>query len=134
MVVNQLFTEPPTIEFINKFVSTIGLCDIHDSKVFTFLDMTHHNTIAALKPLHEELIDIYLPCKQNYVTELTHKNIITILRQMLKVLDHDILSKEKFIKGSKYIEYKIVTKYEKENAKIKPSRRKKKKDFIIDFD
>ena len=134
MVVNQLFTEIPSLEFINKFIATINLNDINDRRPFTFLDMIHHNTLTALESLHKELIDIYLPCKRLHVTTLTHKNIITILRQMLKVIDHDIISKEKFIGGVKYLEYNIATKYEKENAKTKPSRKKKKKDFIIDFD
>ena len=142
MVVNQLFTEKPSIEFINKFVATLGLQNINDNKEFTVLDMLQHNTIVALQPLQKELNELYLPCKRAYIANLTHKNIITILRQILKTIEHDLFSKEKFIGGVKYIVYRISTKTEKElinkqrlNAKnTKNSKNKKPEEYVIHFD
>jgi hypothetical protein len=134
MVVNQLFTETPSLELINKFVATIGLKDVTDTTTFTFLDMIQHNTTIALQPIHKELIELYLPCKRTYVSNLTHKNIITVLRQLLKVIDYDLISKEKFIQGTKYIEYRIATKNEKQTVKTTKNNKKKKTEYIIHFD
>ena len=65
----------------------------------------------------------------NDINTLTNKQAITILRQLLKVYNYDLFSKEKFIKGTKYSVYKIISK----NNKIFDLN-KKKKEIIILFD
>ena len=50
----------------------------------------------------------YLPCKaRTYLNGLTEKNIITILRQILKTRNYTIISHEKYIRGEKFINYKL---------------------------
>ncbi len=131
MVVNQLFNEKPSLEFVTKFVKCFGLTDLQDDKYFTLLDIQHHNTLTQIHSLLKELYDLYLPCKYQYITNINAKSSITILRQLLKVYDYDVFSHEKFIKGVKYLEYKVISKNEKKILKKPP---KKKKEFIIHFD
>lgn len=131
MVVNQLFNIKPSLDLVTKFVKCFGLKGLQDNTYFTLLDMQHHNTLTQINSLLKELYDLYLPCKYNYLTNITEKSAITIMRQLLKVYDYDVFSHEKFIKGIKYLEYKIVSKNEKNIMKKPP---KKKKEFIIHFD
>ena len=37
------------------------------------------------------------------------KNIITILRQLIRVYGYSIISREKYIKGNKFIIYQIIS-------------------------
>ena len=84
--------------------------------------------------LESELRKYYLPCKQkiyfNNINILTNKEAITILRQLLKIHDYDLNSREKFIKGTKYSIYKIITKQDK----IFSLHNKKNKEITINFD
>jgi hypothetical protein len=134
MVLNQLFIEKPSLEILNKYVKAFGLNNIDDSTEFTILDMNKNNTLIQLQSIQTDLGDLYIPCKRKlYVEELTNKNAITVLRQLLKIYDRDLYSKEKFIKGTKYLVYKIISKQEKDfnkrNKKIT-----KKKEIVIVFD
>ena len=61
---------------------------------------------------------------------LTNKEAITILRQLLKIHDYDLNSREKFIKGIKYSVYKIITKQDK----LFNIKKNKNKEIVIVFD
>lgn len=131
MVVNQLFNEKPTLDFIIKYIKYFGLNDLQDTKKFTILDIYHHNTLTQINTIKKELYDLYLPCKHHYISNINEKTIITIFRQLLKVYDYDLISNEKYIQGVKYLEYRIISKNEKNIVKKPP---RKKKEFIIHFD
>ena len=134
MVLNQLFNEKPSLDIVNKIVSKFGLKDINDTTEFTILDMERNNTLISLKTIENEIKDCYIPCKrEKFAAEFTNKSIITILRQFLKMHDRDLFSKEKFIKGSKYLVYKIITKQEKEQTK-KNKKYINRKEITIVFD
>lgn len=134
MVLNQLFNEKPSLELVNKLVSKFGLKNIDDNTEFTTLDMDRVNTLVNFKLIENDIRDTYIPCKRDkYANSFTNKSLITILRQFIKIYDHDLLSREKFIKGQKYLVYKIITKKDKEYSK----RNKKyinKKEITIVFD
>ena len=56
-----------------------------------------------------KLKEYYLPCKSRlYLTDLDEKKCITILRQLLKQYNYNILAKEKTIKSVKYNFYQII--------------------------
>ena len=133
MVLNQLFISKPPFELLNNIIKHFGLKSINDTKQFSYLDMNKHKTLTNFNTIESELNKYYLPCKKkkyfNDVTTLTNKQAITILRQLLKVYNYDLFSKEKFIKGTKYSVYKIISK----NDKIFDLN-KKKKEIIISFD
>ena len=133
MVLNQLFVSKPPFELVNNIIKKFGLKHINDTKQFSYIDMNKNNTLSIFNSLENELNKYYLPCKKkkylNNVNTLTNKQAITILRQLLKVYNYDLFSKEKFIKGTKYSVYKIISK----NDKIF-NLNKKKKEIIISFD
>jgi hypothetical protein len=133
MVLNQLFAHRPSLELINKMLPKFGLKDLKDTTEFSFLDMDHINTINAIKPLENEIKECYIPCKRDkYANIIDNKAIVNILRQFLKMHDYDLLSREKFIKGTKYILYHIITKQEKDF--IKKNKKIEKKEVTIVFD
>ena len=138
MVVNQLFIHKPPIELLNKLIRAFGLNDINDTKEFTQLDMDINNTITTFHTLEKELGDCYIPCKRKEYTDniknIIYKEAITIFRQFLKAHNYDLYSKEKFIKGIKYLVYRIVTKHEKSIISKTKKKQNHKKEFIIIFD
>lgn len=139
MVVNQLFVIPPCKKLINKIISFYGLSNISDDKEFTILDMINNKTLEKFKTHKIEISNYYLPCKKEKIFKnLTNKKCITITRQLLKTINYDILSKEKWISNKKYLLYKIISKDEKEKIKKekveKEENKKKNNQIIITFD
>ena len=63
-----------------------------------------------------EIEKYYIPCKsKKYLTDINEKKCITILRQFLKIHNHTLNSKEKYVKGKKITflsSYSITNKYE----------------------
>ena len=135
MVVNQLFIIKPSQELILKILTTFGIKDLKDNHEFSLLDMNSIDTVKKLKELEPEIQKYYLPCKQKiYLNDWNYKTCITIARQFLKTIDYDIHSREKFIKNKKYLLYKLITRQEKEQERIKKNKKTKKKEVIITFD
>ena len=134
MVLNQLFAYRPPLELVSKMLPKFGIRNIDDSTTeFTLLDMAHLNTLTSVQTFIDEIKECYIPCKRDkYLGSLDDKSLITILRQFLKMHDHDLQSREKFIKGTKYLVYHVITKQEKDF--IKKSKKPQKKEIIIVFD
>ena len=134
MVLNQLFAHRPPLELVNKMLPKFGVKNIDDNTTeFTVLDMAQLNTLGAVLAYEDEIKDCYIPCKRDkYVNELDDKALITVLRQFLKMQDHDLQSREKFIRGTKYLVYHVITKQEKDF--IKKSKKTQKKEVTIVFD
>jgi hypothetical protein len=137
MVVNQLFIQKPPNELLVKLIKAFGLNDLNDTREFSQIDMDNNNTIAIFHTLEKELAECYIPCKRKEYTSniknIIYKEAVTIFRQFLKAYNYDLYSKERFIKGIKYLVYKIVTKQEK-SIISKTKKNPPKKEFIIVFD
>jgi len=134
MVINQLFISKPPIELLQRLIHGFGFKKINDKREFCYLDMDRLNTLEVFYQLENELSKYYLPCKKkiyfNDIKNLTNKEAITILKQLLKIYDYDLNSREKFIKGTKYSVYTIITKQDK----IFNLNKQKNKEIIIVFD
>ena len=134
MVLKQLFISTPPIELLKDIINGFGLKNLNDKKEFCYLDMDNLNTLNVFHTLESELRKYYLPCKQkiyfNNMNLLTNKEAITILKQLLKIHDYDLNSREKFIKGIKYSVYKIITKQDK----LFNIKKNKNKEIVIVFD
>ena len=89
--------------------------------------------IKDLKPLLEQY---YLPCKaRTYLNDLNEKNIVTILRQCLKTKGYTICSREKYLKGDKFIIYSLCPLDQKQYISVTNGvLDKKHKETIITFD
>ena len=135
MVLNQLFVVKPTQEVILKIISFLGLENLEDRNEFTILNMNDNHTIQKYIKNNIEINGYYLPCKRKDFNFLTNKKCITIARQFLKTIEYDIVSKEKYIKNKKYLQYKLISKKEKdENVKEKKEKERKDKEIIVTFD
>lgn len=138
MVYNQLFITKPFEHDINEIIKMFGLKDYNDDTQFTTLDMDKNNTIENFKRNSKIFTIYYMPCKKKiFFDKLTNKKCITIARQFLRTIGRDIITNEKYIQGTKYLIYKIISKDEKE--KLKKEKKEKRmnittSEIIVTFD
>ena len=137
MTKNQLFKTLPTKEIVNKVLLCFNIENLENSKItFCRKDIINFDCITKLNKIKTELKKFYLPCKaRTYLNDLNDKNVVTILRQVLKHHNYNVLSKEKYLRGEKFILYTIVT----NNTVIEHEKNVKhlhieKKPIIINFD
>lgn len=105
---DQLFKKYPSNELFENVINSFGIYDIDAVYAFSRNDLKHLKTVDKINNLKPYLEKCYIPCKaRTYLNNLTEKNVITILRQILKNRGYYISSKEKYIKGHKYILYKV---------------------------
>lgn len=108
MVKDQLFKEYPTTELVKQVLNAFGLRGLDDNTPFSRADLQRRETVINLTKLKPYLEKYYIPCKaRTYLNNLTEKNVITILRQILKHLGYTVFSKEKYMRGNKFIIYHI---------------------------
>ena len=106
---DQLFKKNPSNELFQKVLNAFGLTDLNDKRSFSRKDLQYIKTVNKVNELKNELNDCYLPCKaRTYLSGLTEKNVITILRQILKTRNFTIVSREKYMKGCKFIIYNLT--------------------------
>jgi|TARA_B100000963_G_scaffold359945_1_gene388870 hypothetical protein len=106
---DQLFKKNPSNELFNKVLNAFGLSGVDDNRCFSRKDLEYIKTVDTINALKTELEECYLPCKsRTYLNSLTEKNVITILRQILKTRNYTISSREKYMKGCKFIIYSLA--------------------------
>ena len=116
---DQLFAKIPPYDLFIKILKCFGLDNINDKRSFTRKHLTYINTVQKMEELVPKLKLYYIPCKaRTYLNNLTEKNVVTILRQILKTQQHSLNSREKYVKGSKFIIYNICKIEEKKYTPI----------------
>lgn len=106
---DQLFKKIPSDELFNKVLNSFGLIDLSDSRSFSRKDLKVLKTVDKIYELKPELACCYLACKaRTYLNNLNEKNVITILRQILKTRNYTIISREKYMRGEKFIIYSLA--------------------------
>jgi hypothetical protein len=107
---NQLFKLSPDLDFTEKLLKLFGIKDINDNHSFTRSNLEDLKTVEKVKETTVKLLKYYIPCKaKKYIlTELNEKKCITILRQFLKVHNHTLISKEKYVNGKKMLFYQVI--------------------------
>jgi len=129
MPINQLFKNMPDRSFVIELINLYGIEDFDDDKYFTKKTLEILNTIENLNGIKDKLNEYYIECKsKTYLTDITIKRCIVILRQFLRCHGYTLFSKEKFVKGEKQTIYKIV-KLDKEV--VVPKRKEK---IIVSFE
>ena len=129
MPINQLFKNMPDRSFVIELINLYGIEDFDDDKYFTKKTLETLNTIQNLNSIKDKLNEYYIECKsKTYLTDITIKRCIVILRQFLRCHGYTLFSKEKFVKGEKQTIYKIV-KLDKEV--VVPKRKEK---IIVSFE
>tara|TARA_B100001093_G_scaffold518923_2_gene605590 strand:- start:817 stop:1239 length:423 start_codon:yes stop_codon:yes gene_type:complete len=105
---DQLFKKNPSDELFQKILNAFGLKDLEDKRSFSRKDLKYIKTVEKINNLKSDLEEYYLPCKaRTYLNGLNEKNVITILRQILKTRNYTISSREKYMKGVKFIIYNL---------------------------
>jgi len=134
MVKNQLFKSIPPDSVIDKVIKTFGLTSIHDLYEFSKEDILENKTVEKLYELKSELEKYYLPCKaRTYLNDITPKNSITILRQLLRVKNYGVKSKEKYIRSEKSIIYKLHALDLTPKNEITQANSNNTQSYVIDF-
>ena len=128
---DQLFKNKPDMNLVTNTIKLFGLSDFNDSTLFTKQNMIDLNTVQKMNEIIPRLQDFYLPCKsKKYLTRLDEKRCITILRQLLKQYNYNLLTKEKCIKGEKFNYYQIIKYSNKKINTQQPDERK----IVLSFD
>ena len=133
---NQLFRKIPDETIIKKILLAFGYNSFNEKKTFSRKDLEKIKTVEKILELKSELEKFYLPCKsRSYLNGLNEKNVITVLRQCIKTCGYSVSSKEKYLKGDKFIVYTICP---LENKDKKPvsliTKSKTNEPFVISFD
>lgn len=130
-MINQLFIKQPPRELILTCLGTLGFADLTDASFISKETMNHARATEAIKTHINTLKEYYGPSKAKiYLHNLDLKKCITIVRQLIKTIGYDLLSKEKMTSGRKVLYYRVITieakKRKKKNPPIKPT--------IVNFD
>jgi hypothetical protein len=108
MAKDQLFKKIPDDELFNHILKLYGISDLNQNYTFTKYDLQNIRTIENMNLIRDKLSECYLPCKfKHYLDIKDEKDLVTILRQILKTRNYKLVSKEKYMKGKKYLIYKI---------------------------
>lgn len=136
---DQLFKKNPSDELFDSVLESFGLTSLEDKRSFSRKDLKYIKTVEKINEIKSQLEECYLPCKsRTYLNGLNEKNVITVLRQILKTRNYTINSREKYMKGCKFIIYslcKLESKKYKPLLEIKPTdeEEKEKKPIVITF-
>ena len=129
---DQLFKNKPDFNLVTNIIKLFGLLDINDINLFTKQNLIDLDTISKMYEYIPKLKEYYLPCKSRlYLTDLDEKKCITILRQLLKQYNYNILAKEKTIKSVKYNFYQII---QFSNKKINTKLTNDERKIVLSFD
>lgn len=106
---NQIFKKLISNELLHEIIGAFGLRGLDDKRNFSRKDLITLDTVESINKIKDKLTKYYLPCKaRTYLNDLNEKNVITILRQCIKPFNYTVCSREKYLKGEKFIIYNIV--------------------------
>ena len=137
---DQLFKKHPSDELFIKILNSFGLKNLEDSRSFSRKDLSVLKTVDGINKIKDELRLCYLPCKsRTYLNGLNEKNVVTVLRQILRTRNFTILSREKYMRGEKFIIYSLIPLETKLYNPILKERKSKNEDIpyspiLITFD
>ena len=106
---NQLFKNSPDLKITIQILNLFGIQDMNDNHSFTKNNLIDLKTVENINEIIPELNKYYIPCKsKKYLHCLNEKKCITILRQFLKIHNHTLNSKEKYVNGKKNLFYQVI--------------------------
>lgn len=121
---NQLFTEIPDLDFLNKFLNLYGINNLEDSVEFSKYELIDLNIVDKIEDLIPELVMYYLPCKyEMFLTNMNVNKCLTILRQIIKLYDYE-LKKREHVQNKKKSIYYHLNKINNTNIKINNNKSK----------
>lgn len=119
-MINQLFIKSPPEEIIIDCLCALGFSDIDDKSFISKTTMEHARSVDIIKRKTECLKQYYTPSKaKKYLVDIDLKKCITIVKQLIRVIGYDLISKEKMSYGKKVLYYRIITSNDKKKMKQK---------------
>ena len=117
MKINQLFNKTMGEDVLLQLMQCFGLQGLNDRKSFKKHDLVVFGTVGRINAIRDLLGEYYLPCKSKlYLDDITEKKAITVLRQVLRLFDYHIASRERNISNKKIIFYTLESDKELENS------------------
>jgi hypothetical protein len=114
----QLFKKDPTIDILNKVLGTIGLTEFKEEYNFRKKDLITYGSVEKMKLINKDLLQFYYPCKAKlYLDDIDESKCITIIRQFLRFFEYNLVSREKYNNGEKFIVYSLVSPYNMKSKK-----------------
>lgn len=114
MKINQLFTQHVDQDLVLRMLKCFGLNNFEDKRTFCKHDLTKIDTVKKLEPLIEELRSYYLPCKAKvYLDNMDVRKAITVMKQVLRLHNYYLQSKEKNFNTKKVMFYTLITEEDK---------------------
>jgi hypothetical protein len=106
---NQLFRNIPDLNFTLELLSFFGLSSLTDIHSFNKQNLMDLKTVDKIIQNIDRISKYYLPCKSRvYLSNLTEKKCITILRQFIKVHNYTLMYKEKYLNSKKSVYYQVI--------------------------
>ena len=126
--INQLFRIMPDFTFIENFIKLFIPNGFDEYYLFTKDKIITNRIVEKMQSFYyvQGFKNIYMPCKyKKYFSNLNYKKCVTILRQILKLYNYKLVSKEKYEHKQKKLFYSI----KKIGSETPP-----KKNLILTFD
>ncbi len=112
---DQLFKKIPDDQLLLDVLNLFGIKDLNDTHTFSKNEIKNLDVMNKILTLKDRLAECYVTCKfRQYFNFVEEKNLITLLRQILKTRNMNIVSKEKYLKGTKFLTYNLQS-YSKPN-------------------
>ena len=108
MTVNQIFNKNVPEDLVLLLLSQLNINNFSDNKRLSY--QLIDDNMESIMPILDEIKLYYLPCKSKvYFNTLNSKKIITIIRQLLRLYNYKLYSKERYSKETKmkFIEFTI---------------------------
>lgn len=107
-MINQLFIDRPPESIILTCVELLGWTSLTDKRIVMRSDLDNLQVANKFVNIINELRKYYLPCKQDkYLSNISIKSVITVVRQLLKIIGYNIRGIEKVIDNKKEMIYKL---------------------------
>jgi hypothetical protein len=117
MKINQLFNQTMSEEVLLQLMKCYGLNGLNDRRSFKKQDLVTIGTVNKINLLKDILDEYYLPCKSKlYLGDMTEKKAVTVLRQVLRLFEYHLVSKERNISNKKIIFYTLESDKDLENT------------------
>lgn len=108
---HPLFSKMPTETILLKVIECFDLVSFQDTRYFSCQDIEDNGTCERLFKLKPELKEFYHTCKGRlYLNDLVPKSAITLLRQLLRTIEINVVAHEKYSEGTKTRYYQLVPK------------------------
>ena len=108
MKINQLFSRMIPEYILQMLLESFNLKSLHDQTEVTAKDLEKINTVDRFKIIIPLLKNYYLPCKfKIYLVDLNVHKCLTVLRQVIRLYNVRLISRERYLKKRKLIIYSL---------------------------